>query len=835
MNPDIILALARRVFSKYKHSNPDGFRRLRFSFLFFLRQWPLTWLVSICWLVSLIAPEQVMGQRLFRGVVMDNDSGETLPSVTLFVEQTATGTTTNAVGMFELSILALPATIVVRHIGYETMRIQVDERVSANLTVRLVPIAYELEELVVTDEDPAYNIMRKVIERKQKDREMLTAYSAESYTRFMLYSEFDLAQMKETIANHYWLPEQGTRSLVRARRAKPGRSPRFRFAATQHVPDFYDDIISIYGLDLIGPTHPDALDVYTFTLGGQRSLDGRKVYDIYFSPRSGYDTAFIGHVAVLDEAYVILKIHARPAHEIVRPVPVKDWDIYYEQQFAAQGDSLWLPIDLLAEGYVSFGRLGVSYPTARFRQVSRLSHHVLNGAPPDSMFARNSFIAYAPDVDRQDYLFRWNPGLIPMTPKETEEVVTMDPGRGLYRHFRPIGVLSNYTAIRLEEDEVVEGEAEVPIQRDFGVFSSVRLAYNRVEGGRPGLARTIQLGRSLFLDARVGYAIEAKEPVLGGDLTYRWGQRSRALGGFVRVGLASEYATQYTSRAYTEFVNAVTSYVGWEDYFDYYWETSQSVGTGVHLRPIQARLTVDLSRENHRSVASIVDDKGRFFGSTPRPNPSIVEADYTLLKVGLQLGNVSTRQFRAHGSGVRFQGTFNLNDNDAPAFSRYEMLGAVTLPTFYTRRSWPNALHLRVFGTTYTGSLPAEMVSVLDVSRRPIAPFGAFKSLTGLPIKGGNAWSVAWEHDFATTLFEYLGLWRIARSGLGVTIHGTHGQALASAAWQARDPFSLYNDAVHHEFGISITQWFNLPIRFDITKNLDQRRLALSLGITKKL
>ena len=135
-------------------------------------------------------------------------------------------------------------------------------------------------------------------------------------------------------------------------------------------------------------------------------------------PHSGFDTALIGHVSVLDEEYVLVEVHARPSPDNVLPAPIQEWDAYYEQQFAPVGDSLWMPVDLRVEGSVSFGRLGVSYPSAQYKQVSRLTRYVINVPPPDSLFQPGELVRYAPYVDRQEYLFRWNPGLIPMTPAE---------------------------------------------------------------------------------------------------------------------------------------------------------------------------------------------------------------------------------------------------------------------------------------------------------------------------------------------------------------------------------------------------------------------------------
>ena len=796
-----------------------------------------------CFLVGIIVvlfvAQEVQAQRVFRGTVVDAESAEALPAVTLQIVETGGGTISNAAGMFELRVLQLPVTLLVRHIGYETLEMTLDETTSARLELQLVPVAYELDEVLVTDEDPAYNIMRKVIARKQRDRRHIASYQAETYSRFMLYSDFELAQMQETIANHYWLPGEGTRSLIRARRSKPAAARRFRFASTQHVPDFYDDTIHVLGLDLIGPTHPNALEVYKFTLGGQRSLDGKKVYDIYFGPHSGFDTALIGHVSVLDEEYVLVEVHARPSPDNVLPAPIQEWDAYYEQQFAPVGDSVWMPVDLHVEGSVSFGRLGVTYPSAQYKQVSRLTRYVINVPPPDSLFQPGDLVRYAPHVDRQDYLFRWNPGLIPMTPAELESVVELDPRKGLNRWFRPIGLLSNYTAISIEEAP----EDPKPDDVGFlnGIFSGIQLGNNRVEGLYLGLEREVNLSSQFLLEGRGGYGFSIDKPSYGGGLTYKWGKPNADVHypshGYLKVGYDKRFAPQYASRTYAMIANAITSYIGWEDYFDYYRRTARFAEVGLIADRLHLNVSAGISREEHESVESSINSKGRFFGGRPRMNPEISDGEYDLFNSAVEIGAVPDVQVRAEGNGLRLSMSRRIdwfNGFDRP-FTLYELQGVATIPTFYQRRKWSNALHLRVYGSTYSGEPPLQYAHVLDVSRRPLAPFGAFKTLTGLPIKGSNSWMVFWEHDFSTSLFEYLGLWSVAQSGLGITLHGAHGQIVPGKGQQRADTISLFDKRVQHEAGLSLTHLFNLPIRFDVTRNFSDNHTALGIGVTKRI
>ncbi len=778
---------------------------------------------------------QAQAQKVYTGVVKDAETGETLPAVTLFDFARAEGTITNGVGRFELRIAELPVTLDIRHIGFESLKLEITEETPTTLEVLLTPVSYTLEEVVVSGEDPAYNIMRKVIEKKQQWQTHLATYSAESYSRYMLYSEFDLAQVQESIAMWHWKRGSGTRSYVRARRLRPVSSGPMRFATTQNVPNLYDDTIEVLGFQLIGPTHPRAPELYTFTLAGYHEQDGQRVYDIYFSPKSALSTAFMGHVSVLDSTYVLLQAQMRPSPNNVLPAPIKDWDAFYIQQFAPHGDSLWLPVDLQIEGNVSFGRLGVSYPPARYRQVSRITKYVFNLPVPDTLFEASRTIVTAPNVDRQDHLFRWNPGLIPMTPQEIEEVVALDPRRGIGRSFRPDGLLRQYTAIDLSEEADATDAPPTPGRVDQ-LLSSFQLGYNRVEGFFLGAQQQLKLADPLTLMLGAGYGVSSKLPAYDLGLRFDFGRQRpgwffhRA---FVQGGVSRSRDTQYASRSYSQFVAGATTYVGWVDYFDYYKRQTQFVEVGVAADKIATTASLRVSREQHENVNVFRDRKGWFFGSTRRDNPLINEGDVTLLTGALQLGDVPHSNLKPVGHGVKLQVTHNTNrDTDFAAFTRYEGFAALTIPTLYQRRKWPNELRLRLYGATYTGSLPPQFMGILETSRRPISGFGAFKTLHGLPIKGANVWSAAWEHDFSTSFFEWIGLWGLAQNGIGFTIHGAHGQATSGR--RESDVFSRFDASIQHELGISLTNFFNLPIRVDITRNLNHAPLSFGLGIVKK-
>ena len=142
----------------------------------------------------------VPAQRIIRGTVRDAETHRLLPAANIQIEGTLSGTITNDEGEYILQIEKLPATLVVSYIGYATRRVEVRADSPEQIDIFLQPISYQLEPIVVTDEDPAVRIMREVIRRKQQWRKRLKTYRAEAYTRQRLENDTSVVLITESLS-----------------------------------------------------------------------------------------------------------------------------------------------------------------------------------------------------------------------------------------------------------------------------------------------------------------------------------------------------------------------------------------------------------------------------------------------------------------------------------------------------------------------------------------------------------------------------------------------------------------------------------------------------------
>ncbi len=182
------------------------------SIFSFRRSQPIQWIVTIV-LISLSVAEVFGAQKVIEGMIRDRETGQALPAANIQIEGTLSGTISNEQGVYILKLEKLPATILVSYIGYASERVTVTEESSRRQDIFLTPISYQLEPIIVTDEDPAVRIMREVIRRKKEWRANLQSYQANAYTRVVLENDTSITSIMESISIAFWRKDKGTARL----------------------------------------------------------------------------------------------------------------------------------------------------------------------------------------------------------------------------------------------------------------------------------------------------------------------------------------------------------------------------------------------------------------------------------------------------------------------------------------------------------------------------------------------------------------------------------------------------------------------------------------------
>ncbi|GMQ81770.1 MAG: DUF5686 and carboxypeptidase-like regulatory domain-containing protein [Rhodothermia bacterium] len=767
---------------------------------------------AICHLSALQSTAQIQ----IRGLVTDAVSGQALSSATIQIEGTYMGTITNENGRFLITLGRIPAVLVVRHIGYRTESREIVDRTDDQISIELQPVPVELSEVIVSGEDPAVQIMRQVLEKKGEWRARYESTYAEVYTRFWLYREFDPVQVNESVRSAFWRPDFGSREIVRARRIRPRGSGTFRFTGPEYVPNFYDDEVLLRGTRYATPTHEDALNIYRFRLGGNRMIDDTKVWDIYFSPNTATRPSFTGHIAVIDSLFAILELDAHPEPPTVVTPPVQSYTVRYGQHYVGLDSGIMVPLDLTARGTVVFGRLGSTYPPARFEQISSISNYAINVPVPDSMFTDDRTQRIHPLVDHSDFLFVRNPTIIPLTPREVESLSKLDPNMTIDRAFRPDGLLRQYTELDVTEnsDEDESGPTNV---LDF-LIRNAWMWYNRVDGLHPGIKISNAALSGLIVDAKLGYPIDRER--------FSYGMSVGVPFSFVENSLSVFFSGLDVTRpvsapsAYGLFIPGLMTYLGYDDYFDYYRLKQLQAGLQLRSHSQRNRLRIFASLEDHSSLKKNSDFNGLMVRNVQRANPKISDGRLASVSTALELGTETA------GLSIDIERAIPMLLQSDFDFTR--VYGTLTLktPTFFRNRDRPNMLRVTAIGATYSGSLPVQRSTLLDGSAGFYSLSGSFRTISDRPIVGKRLAGIFWEHDFTTALLEGLGLWRLAQQGSGWVLFGAHGKV-----WETSGQTAM--SGVYHELGLGLTYPFRLPFRVDVAARLNRREFSITIGPVK--
>ncbi len=727
---------------------------------------------------------------------MDERSLEPLAAATIQVEGTYRGTITNAAGSFELDLDAVPATLLIRHIGYATRRLEVVTASGEELLVELAPVAMVMQEIVVTGEDPAIEIMREVIKRKKEWRAALETFEAVAYSRYTVSNDTGIVFILESVSDAFWDRERGMREeIVGTRKTVGAELGDDLIPAAGTVANLYDDNVSVAGHRLIGVTHPDALSHYRFSLEATRRIDDTEVYDISVEPRTRLTSGFRGRVSVHGDEYALLEAELQPGDAFLFPYPIRSLSVTYRQQFSSFGGQFWLPVDFRFEGsmQLSISRL-FRFPPMNLAQVSRLTDYQVNADVPEDLFESEEYMRVDSAAVAADSALHREGLAVPLLPAEQLAYARTDTTVSILEAFEPRGAAARMSRVDFSESEGREaGGDRLPDWLNL----APKVWYNRVEALHAGAAATVDAGEHLRLVGSGGWSHGLSGPE-------RWSYETRARLSFrkpLSVRLTGSYregtAIRHESSQVPRGLNSIEMLLGGEDYFDYYRSEGYRLATELRVGGGRARITASIRNEDHSSQRRSTSYDLLGNAAVQRPNPAIRSARLRAVRLGAVINSGPESSLGLTGQKfVRVSAEHSVAGSDY-SYGRYELSAEWALKTVARRRLLPAMAHVRLLAGTSSGMLPLQRSFLVEGGAAGLRPFGSLRTLQGRPYEGQHAVAFFWEHNFRTMPFEVLGLRPLVERGYSILVFGAHARTWALADLRAA--------AGHHEVGMSLS------------------------------
>jgi hypothetical protein len=794
--------------------------------------------IILCSILCLLT-SSVFAQKVIKGTLTDAKTGEALPAANISIENTHRGTITNENGQYSLSIpdSLLPATIRVRYIGYQKQSITITANTPTQQNIALEPSVTEMEAITVTDEDPGMCIMREVIRRKQQWRQQLDTYRGEAYTRQTLSNDTSIVSITESASKIYWHKEEGHREVLKSKRQTANIEASDNFAGVSYLPNLYDDNVDIAGFNVVGITHPDALDYYDFRLVNQTSMDNQTVYEIEVIPARKLQPLFEGTAFVLDEAYALLEVDLEPNDVVTFPQPVKSFATSYQQQFNNFGQDYWLPIDMRIAGDLKISLIGLNFPRIKFKQFSRITNYKVNTDLPDSLYQQDETFSTDSLTVQSDSLLARRANTVPFSEDEEKAYATLGSTATLEKAFKPDGFLARF--IDEEDEEAKEdsssGGGVRPFEHIPGSISPDG-RYNRVDELFLGLEYKVEPFDHLTLHGNGGYSTGYEEWSYGGGLSIDWlnkGPLESTLG----WGYRARTSTRYTSHIYSPYLTIIPNLFGNTGYFDYYRAEGYRAFSKWKLPGKELSLKIGFNSEDHQSLptTSAYDLLGR--NDNYRYNPAIDEGRLNALNFVAGYNLDETYNFGVTGQKyIRFEVEHSSHalgsDFD---FTRYETRLAWSFPTFYKRRLLPNTLDMGIKAGTFSGDLPYQKMGIIDGAIGPLGPYGILRAARGRPYEGEQYLAFHAEHNFRTIPFEAIGLQPLVDRDIGLILF-----AGAAKTWgpetipqQSLSSYAPHGTrGTHWEVGASLNGILGL-FRVDFATRLDQPALLINIGLAR--
>lgn len=286
----------------------------------------------------------LLSQSAFAAIIkgrVTDENGEGLPFATVVEKGTTNGTSANGDGYYSLDISDGIHNITAQYMGYQSVTKPVNTATEKNaVNFKLNPQALEMKEVVIdgNGEDPAYPIMRKVIEKRKYHADLVKSFETDIYLKgvFRIRStpkkimgiykltEEDKSDMgldsagkgilyllEEITKYSYKAPNKEFTKVVSLRES--GDPQGIGIAQMPPITNVYENSFPIIGgigkRDFISPANSNAFLYYKFKFMGSYMDGDLMINKIKVTPKRKFEPLFNGYVYVVEDQWVFQSVN----------------------------------------------------------------------------------------------------------------------------------------------------------------------------------------------------------------------------------------------------------------------------------------------------------------------------------------------------------------------------------------------------------------------------------------------------------------------------------------------------------------------------------------------
>ena len=369
--------------------------------------------------------------------------GTPLPFVSVYIDGTYTGTTSNNDGYYELDITQTGTyEVVYQYLGYATLR--------KAITIPTLPYTQDIvleeettslsEVVVEADVNPADRVMRAAIAKRKINLERLSEYKANFYSRGLWkvkdapekilgqeIGDFEgsldstrsgIIYLSETISQiAYQRPNNFSEKITASKVSGNDNGFSFNTAIDANF-SFYENTLAL-NAQIVSPIATNAYTYYKYKLVGTFYENGKLINKIAVIPRRPKDRVFNGTIYIIEDDWQIYGVELATTGEAIQ-VPFVE-NLYFKQTFSLDpANKQWIKLSQVIDfSFSLFGLKGDGRFTAVYSDYD---------FQPD--FTKKSFtnevLSFVPEANQKDSLYWESQRPVPLTQEETADYLKKD-------------------------------------------------------------------------------------------------------------------------------------------------------------------------------------------------------------------------------------------------------------------------------------------------------------------------------------------------------------------------------------------------------------------------
>ena len=698
------------------------------------------------------------------GRIIDNETSESLSYGNIRVTNSTLGTAANSKGFYQLKLSAGDYSLVASYIGYysDTIKVKVTNNISElNFALRKAEVSLP-DIIILPGKNPALEIIRKAIDKKNERNSKLNSYEFEAYTKGLVRTTDEISARGRSVSTgigddedstdlkitgilenqskgYFKKPEQ-FKDVIIARKQSANFPPTINVVTGGRlIQNFYEDDIRFFGNKLPGPIADDAIDYYYYYIDKVVLMNDRKVYKLFLSPDNSDDPGFVGNIFINDSTYELIQVDV----ELNRSANIGGiFDtISIFQQFSNY-DGVYMPADyrlFLKGNILGLARFGFELNTI-------LYDYKINPEISNDMFTK-AIVTVLPDADKKDSLYWASSQTIPSTREESTAYERIDSLQQL-----PFSFWDEFSwlSVRIYYSEYFSTN---------GTLNSWR--FNSVEGFVPRLSFYLEDYLDQRLNTSLGFAYGFSDKRFKTDFSFEYllgDYRTTAISLNVFDSIRELFGK---SDDYTDLTASLLALFNKQEFRSYYYSSGFNINIESEVFPV---LDLSIGFLTHRDRNAYTNTEYSFFRKDKDypPNPEVYETTINALTAGFKIDSrdyIEDGYFRRR---VLTSDSYTILNGDI-TYSNKDLLNSDLNYTTYrldinnfTRTFRSSYFNLRLFGMYNVGTLPYQNMYALPGNLEWLSKPFSFRTLRINEVFGERVAMLNFEYEFRDELFKLL-------------------------------------------------------------------------------